>query len=81
MRFVRNLSVGSTSVHIDYYPTQYFTVKPSTFVQILTGGAPTAITHSIEYVAAIQANVYTGLTITFNAGDVGKEFSLLVCDE
>lgn len=73
----RKYAIAGTAVHIDYQPQDYYINEPVVFVTVLGDVTNVAVAHVAQNITG-QGYVYTGLDLTFQAGAVGKSFSLLV---
>lgn len=78
--FSRNLPIAGTSVTVTFPAGTYFVAEPAVVVGIL--GAPTEYDATLVHASVPGVGeVYTSLTLTFQAGAVGKRFSLIVDGE
>lgn len=76
----RNLPITGTAVTVTFPPGTYFVTEPAVLVTVL--GAPTQVDALLVHSAvAGVGEVYTELQLTFEAGTVGKRFSLAVIGE
>jgi hypothetical protein len=69
-------SVTSTSVHYVFPQGRWFAVPPCLFITLY--GVATDIDRTFNYETINGASVITSVDITFQAGAVGKQFSLLI---
>lgn len=76
----RNLPVTGTSITVTFPAGTYFVTEPAILVTIL--GAITEVNATLNSTALDGiGNVYTSLTLTFQAAAVGKRFSLMVAGD
>jgi len=76
----RNLAATGTSVTVTFPAGTWFVAEPAVLVTVL--GAPTDVAATLNSTALDGiGNVYSSVTLTFQAGAVGKRFSLLVAGE
>jgi hypothetical protein len=76
----RNLAVTGTSITVTFPAGTWFVAEPAVLVTVL--GAPTDVGATLNSTAIDGiGNAYTSLTLTFQAGAVGRRFSLLVAGD
>jgi hypothetical protein len=72
--YAENFSVTGTNVHIDF-PTATFILAPAIYICI--NGAVTEVTWVFNQTIINLVTYYSSIDITFQAGAVGKTFSLI----
>lgn len=76
----RNLAVTGTSITVTFPAGTFFVTEPAILVTIL--GAATNVNATLNGQTLPDLGwVYTSLTLTFDAGAVGKRFSLLIAGD
>lgn len=76
----RNLPVTATSITVTFPVDTYFVTEPAILVTVL--GEVTNVNAMLNSTALNGVgNVYTSVTLTFQAAAVGKRFSLLIAGD
>lgn len=76
----RNLAVTGSSIIVTFPAGTYFVTEPAVLVTVL--GAPTDVNVTLNSTALDGiGSVYTSVTLTFQAGAIGKRFSLMVAGD
>lgn len=73
----RKFAIAATVVHVDYQVQDYYVSEPVVLATVLGDVTNVAVAHVAQNITGL-GYVYTGLDLTFQAGAVGKNFSLLV---
>lgn len=76
----RNLPVSAASITVTFPADTWFVAEPAILVTVL--GEITNVNATLNSTALDGVgNVYTSLTLTFQAAAVGKRFSLLIAGD
>lgn len=76
----RNLPVTATSITVTFPVDTYFVAEPAILVTVL--GEVTNVNATLNSTALNGVgNVYTSITLMFQAAAVGKRFSLLIAGD
>lgn len=79
-QLARNLPVTATSITVSFPVDTYFVTEPAILVTVL--GEVTNVNATLNSTALNGVgNVYTSVTLTFQAAAVGKRFSLLIAGD
>lgn len=76
-QLARNLPVTGTSITVTFPAGTYFVAEPAILVTVLGEVTNVAATLNSTALDGI-GNVYTSVTLTFQAAAVGKRFSLMI---
>lgn len=72
-------AITATSIALAMPPGKFFVTEP--IVLVTVKGTTTNVDWTLSYETVDGAEVFTGITLTFQAGAVGKRFSLLMVDQ